>query len=66
MDYDLNQKCDLHQDRLECPDALIDVVRGGYGLIIHDGTRSVIEINFCPWCGAKLPPIGDLQPETEQ
>jgi hypothetical protein len=38
------------------PDALIDQVRGGYG----DGSVSVIEIAFCPWCGAKLPPIADL------
>jgi hypothetical protein len=42
------------------PDALIDQVRGGYGIIVHDGSVSVIEIAFCPWCGAQLPPIADL------
>ena len=60
MDHDLNQSCDVHETRSDCPDALIKVVRGGYGLIIHDGGSSVIEISFCPWCGSKLPEIGDL------
>ena len=26
-----------------------------YGLIIHDGSSSIITISFCPWCGKKLP-----------
>lgn len=26
-----------------------------YGLIIHDGGSSSITINFCPWCGTRLP-----------
>ena len=60
MDHDLNQRCDVHETRYACPDALINVVRGGYGLIVHDGGSSVIEISFCPWCGSKLPKIGDL------
>jgi hypothetical protein len=60
MDYDLNQKCGMHEDRYDCPDALINTVRGGYGLIVHDGGSSVIEIGFCPWCGSKLPKIGDI------
>ncbi|WP_238320196.1 DUF6980 family protein [Sphingobium sp. YBL2] len=61
MAFDLNQSCDQHAGRADCPDALIDQVRGGYGIIIHDGSSGgVIEIAFCPWCGAKLPPIGDL------
>jgi hypothetical protein len=57
MAYDLNQSCDLHPDRADCPDALIEQVRGGYGIIVHDGSSSVIQIAFCPWCGTKLPPI---------
>src|SRR5580658_7964261 len=57
MDYDLNHKCDIHQTRVDCPDALVAVVEGGYGLIVHDGGSSVIEIGFCPWCGSKLPKI---------
>jgi predicted RNA-binding Zn-ribbon protein involved in translation (DUF1610 family) len=54
MDYDLNQTCRVHDSRYACPDALIGLVRGVYGLIIHDGGSSVIEINYCPWCGASL------------
>jgi hypothetical protein len=68
MAYDLNQVCDLHPDRAACPDAMIGEVRGGYGLYVRTGERgygsSVIEIRFCPWCGANLPPIGDLVTET--
>ena len=26
-----------------------------YGLIIHDGGSSYIDIKYCPWCGSKLP-----------
>jgi hypothetical protein len=60
MAADLNRTCDQHADRADCPDALIDRVRGGYGIIVHDGGSSVIAIAFCPWCGARLPAIGDI------
>ena len=60
MQFDLEQTCEQHPDRHDCPDNLIATVRGGYGLIIHDGSGSTIEIGFCPWCGISLPPIGDL------
>jgi hypothetical protein len=30
----------MHEDRFDCPDAPIDTVRGGYGLIVHDGGSS--------------------------
>jgi hypothetical protein len=60
MDYDLAQKYRANESRHECPDALIATVRGGYGLIVHDGGQSVIEIKFCPWCGSGLPPTSDL------
>lgn len=66
MADDLDQICDLHPDRADCPEALIAEVRGGFGLIIHDGACSVIQIDFCPWCGAALPPIADLPfPDAE-
>jgi hypothetical protein len=26
-----------------------------YGLIVHDGGHSTIQIDFCPWCGARFP-----------
>lgn len=60
MDYDLGQTCSVHPLRVDCRDALIKELRGGYGLIIHDGSSRVIEIVFCPWCGSKLTTIGDL------
>lgn len=58
MDYDLAQVCELHPDRADCPDALVAFVRGGYGLMVHDGGSSVIKIAFCPWCGSTLPEVG--------
>ena len=64
MAFDLNQVCELHADRAACPDAMIAPVRGGYGLYVRNGEngygQSVIEIGFCPWCGSKLQPIGDI------
>lgn len=64
MAYDLDQTCDLHADRAACPDAMIARVRGGFGLYVRDGedgyATSTIEIAHCPWCGTKLPPIGDF------
>lgn len=72
MAFDLAQKCDLHHDRAACPDAMIAPVGGGYGLYVRDGEEaygsSVIEIAYCPWCGARLPPIGESDlsdPSTE-
>lgn len=49
--------CDLHGDKYECPDVLISYVEkfDEYGIIIHDGGSSSISINYCPFCGAKLP-----------
>lgn len=55
MDYDLNQRCKQHPDRFDCPDALIGILDGQYGIIVHDGGSSVIGIAHCPWCGSKLP-----------
>ena len=56
MDYDLSQKCEVHNSRYDCPDALIEKHKSSYGIIVHDGGSSSIEINFCPWCGASLLP----------
>ncbi|RLD29804.1 MAG: hypothetical protein DRI75_02120 [Bacteroidetes bacterium] len=27
---------------------------GTYGIPIHDGGTSIIEIKYCPWCGKNL------------
>jgi hypothetical protein len=38
------------------PDAIIRFHKTtkDYGIPIHDGGSSFIEIEFCPWCGTKL------------
>lgn len=57
MEYYLNFTCKTHLDAFECPDAILvyDEIFDEYGLIVHDGGRSTIEIDYCPWCGQKLP-----------
>jgi len=57
MSERLSVKCDLHMDEYECPDCLV-VYNGKYkeyGIIVHDGGTSSVNILYCPWCGAKLP-----------
>ncbi len=53
----VDQTCSEHVDRFDCPDALVDysVKFDEYGLIVHDGGSSMVCIQFCPWCGVKLP-----------
>lgn len=63
MAEDLAQTCSLHADRSACPDALIGRIGEGYGIIVHDGGSSVVEIAFCPWCGTRLPAIDDGEDE---
>ncbi len=50
-------RCDQHDDPFACLDALIGFSAKfqEYGLIIHDGGTSSIGIDFCPWCGQRLP-----------
>jgi hypothetical protein len=76
----VNWKCPDHVDPYECPDALIaySVRFDEYGLIIHDGGSSQISIQYCPWCGARLPEskghrwfeelekLGILEPDDER
>lgn len=49
--------CDEHADRFDCPDALVSYSAkfDEYGLIVHDGGSSIVAIEFCPWCGSRLP-----------
>ncbi|WP_085909862.1 DUF6980 family protein [Kiloniella majae] len=53
----LSLNCKDHHDPYECPDVLISYSDRfeEYGLIIHDGGTASISIDFCPWCGTKLP-----------
>lgn len=49
--------CAEHPSRFDCPDALIDYNDrfDEYGLIVHDGGSPVVVIQYCPWCGSRLP-----------
>lgn len=49
--------CASHDDPSDCPDALIIYVPkfDEYGIRLHDGGTSYMLIQFCPWCGARLP-----------
>jgi hypothetical protein len=57
MRLEAERSCDDGTDRYTCPDALIDYVLkfDEYGIIVHDGGGSMVQIMFCPWCGATLP-----------
>jgi hypothetical protein len=50
-------ECEQHPDRFDCPDALLRYSERfcEYGIIVHDGGTAVCLIEFCPWCGARLP-----------
>ena len=49
-------ECPRHPDRFECSDAVVHYhdQSDSYGLIVHDGGRSIIRIAFCPWCATPL------------
>jgi hypothetical protein len=53
----VSQTCDAHADPNDCPDALVrySPQYDEYGLLLHDGGTSAVQIAFCPWCGARLP-----------
>ncbi|MEU6239707.1 hypothetical protein [Streptomyces sp. NPDC047024] len=58
MNRHVNVRCDQHEDDpFGCPDALVGFSAKfqEYGLIVHDGGASSITIDFCPWCGQRLP-----------
>jgi hypothetical protein len=53
----LQYVCPDHKDPFDCPDSLVyfSPEFREYGLIIHDGGHSYVTIQYCPWCGARLP-----------
>ncbi|MFJ8039076.1 DUF6980 family protein [Kitasatospora sp. NPDC096147] len=57
MTFQVERRCEDHPYRFDCPDALVEFSPkfGEYGLIFHDGGSAVSVIDFCPWCGARLP-----------
>lgn len=63
MRSNVENTCDIHPDRYDCPDCLVDYWESSnrYVLMIrNDGGGGGISIDFCPWCGTKLPePVVD-------
>ena len=57
MRSNVEYTCDMHADRSDCGDCIIDhwPSSNRYGIMIHDGGSSMIIIGYCPWCGTKLP-----------
>lgn len=57
MKNNIDKNCDIHNNCFECPDTLIyyNEKFDEFGIIIHDGGESYVNINFCPWCGERLP-----------
>jgi hypothetical protein len=60
LERGVEPNCSEHPNAWDCPDALVGTVGGGFGLIVHARGGSMIEIAFCPWCGAKLPAMQDI------
>ena len=61
MTQALTNDCDQHpDDPFGCADCLVSysATFDEYGLIVHDGGASSVAIQFCPWCGQKLPESG--------
>lgn len=57
MTRQVELQCEQHPDRFDCGDALIhhSPRYREYGIIVHDGGCSFSRIQFCPWCGHRLP-----------
>lgn len=57
MRREAERSCDQHPNQFDCPDCLIHYSSKfrEYGLIIHDGGSSFVVIQFCPFCGSRLP-----------
>lgn len=53
----VNYRCDRHPDPFDCPDCLVyyEPRFDEYGLIVHDGGSCYALLEFCPFCGTKLP-----------
>jgi hypothetical protein len=54
MQEHLAHECKDHHNPFDCPDHVMVHIGEDYGIPIHDGGRSYIQVSFCPWCGTKL------------
>ena len=66
MAYQLNQSCEQHPDPFDCPDQLIYRSDDGstFGIMVHDGGSSFIQINYCPWCATAVGVPEDAEQEV--
>lgn len=57
MKYYLELNCDGTQKNIKSSDQIVIYEQkfDEYGIVIHDGGDSYIEIKYCPWCGKELP-----------
>jgi hypothetical protein len=58
MRSNVENVCDVHPNRYDCPDCLVDFSDrfNEYGLMIRaEAGGGMIRIQYCPWCGSKLP-----------
>jgi hypothetical protein len=57
MDRGVDPRCPRHPDPADCPDALVEFSARfrEYGLPVRDGGGAGVTIDFCPWCGRRLP-----------
>lgn len=57
MQREVERVCEQHPNRHDCPDCLVGYSPRfrEYGLLVHDGGSSSVRIQFCPWCGTRLP-----------
>lgn len=49
--------CDQHPDPHDCADIPVIRTPYGYALPVRDGGTSVHLIDYCPWCGERLPTL---------
>ncbi|HTJ74835.1 MAG TPA: hypothetical protein VL337_05675 [Acidimicrobiales bacterium] len=57
MRQSVEHQCAAHPDPQDCPDHLVTYVAKfrEYGLVVHDGGSAYVRIDYCPWCGSRLP-----------
>ncbi len=57
MKQEVEFVCPTCEDALQCPDKLLynSSIFDEYGILIHDGSGTYEIIEYCSWCGKKLP-----------
>jgi hypothetical protein len=65
MQAQIDATCRDHPELSQCADSVVGKWPGGrngmpeptYGLRVHDGGDSFLQIEYCPWCGQSLLPV---------